>query len=167
MHIKLDGMPTEELANLLDPPPPKLMVFEQVVPAELATVGTLRNRIMNLDGRSFERLICNMLERLNFKVAWSSPGKDGGIDITARLAGPLHGGKYIIQCKRYKEDTKIGRPTLQEFIGAAHGDKEHPRLIFVTTSSFTREAVGYASATGIQLIDGNVLEGLVIDADIP
>jgi restriction system protein len=80
-------------------------------------------------------------------------GKDGGIDITAHLSDILHGGKFLFQCKRYQEQTRIGRPVLQEFCGAAHSHRQHPRLVFITTSGYSREAIDYAGSVGIRLID--------------
>ena len=128
---------------------------------------SLRSKLMALDGRGFENLICKLLRTLHFEVILARPGKDGGIDITAASSDPINGGKFLFQCKRYQQQTRIGRPVLQEFCGAAHRDKQHPRLVFVTTSSFTREAIDYASQVGIRLVDFEILRTLLSDKLFP
>ena len=126
----------------------------------------LRSTLMAMDGRSFERLICSVLRELNFTIVLSNPGKDGGIDITATSLDVIHGGKFLFQCKRYREQSRIGRPVLQEFCGAAHNDRQHPHLVFITTSSFTREAIAYAREVGIRLIDFPALKSILSQRSI-
>lgn len=129
--------------------------------------SSFRAMLMAMNGRDFEEFVCSLLKRLAFQVSWASAGKDGGIDISAINRDPLHGGKFLFQCKRYQEKSTVGRPTLQEFVGAAHNDKQHPRLVFITTSSFTREAQSYAAQIGMRLIDFNTLKALSRTANSP
>lgn len=135
---------SKPIAKLTSQPKPSLVELGNNV----EDVSQFRTLIMRLNGPDFEKLICSLLRGLNFTVNWSSPGRDGGVDIVALSADPLTGGKYLFQCKRYQEQTKIGRPTLQEFVGAAHQHGERPHLAFVTTSSFTSEAKQYAIQNG-------------------
>jgi len=54
--------------------------------------------------------------------------------------------KIYIQAKRWKKETKIGRPEIQKFVGALDG-KRAKKGIFMTTAFFTKEAIVYANNT--------------------
>jgi restriction system protein len=58
----------------------------------------------------------------------------------------------------------VGRPEVQRFAGALQGHRAR-KGVFITTSSFTREAQDYASSidSKVVLIDGGTLVGLMID----
>ena len=58
----------------------------------------------------------------------------------------------------------MGRPEIQKFVGALMG-KRAKKGVFITTSSFSKEAEAYASSIDarIVLIDGNRLAELMID----
>ena len=58
----------------------------------------------------------------------------------------------------------VGRPEIQKFAGAFQGQKAR-KGIFITTSSFTKEAQDFASLidTKVILIDGAELAVLLID----
>lgn len=62
-----------------------------------------------------------------------------------------------IQAKRYDKSNPVGRKEVQAFVGAMEGVSKG---VFLTTSSFTREAISYAEKVQhkhIRLIDGNQL----------
>ena len=67
-----------------------------------------------------------------------------------------------IQAKRWEGN--ISRPEIQKFAGALLGKKAR-KGIFITTSSFTKEALRYASSLEqkIVLIDGKRLTELMIE----
>lgn len=89
-------------------------------------------------------------------------GVDGVIDQDA-----LGLARIYVQAKRYGPDNVVGRPALQGFVGALHGHQAN-QGIFITTSSFTREAVEYARtvSASVVLIDGRRLANLMIDRGI-
>jgi restriction system protein len=70
-----------------------------------------------------------------------------------------------IQAKRW--DNTVGRPQLQQFAGALHGQRAR-KGVFITTSHFTQSARDYVSHldTKIVLIDGDALAQLMIDYSI-
>jgi restriction system protein len=73
--------------------------------------------------------------------------------------------KIYIQAKRYKDDSTIGRPAIQSFVGALSG-KKATRGVFIATTKFSRDAYDYVSGlTGftVVLIDGNQLANFMID----
>ena len=72
-----------------------------------------------------------------------------------------------MQAKRYTAERAVGRPEIQEFVGALHGPQAD-RGIFITTSRFTPEAVTYAdrAAAWVILLDGLALSGLMVRYNI-
>ena len=70
-----------------------------------------------------------------------------------------------IQAKRW--EGIVSRPEIQKFAGALLG-KQAKKGIFISTSSFTKEALEYASKidSRIILMDGEYLAKLMIDHDI-
>lgn len=87
---------------------------------------------------------------------------DGGVDGVIDQ-DPLGLARIYVQAKRYASDNVVGRPQIQGFVGALHG-QQASQGIFITTSSFTREAVDYAHhvAASVVLIDGDRLADLMI-----
>ena len=63
-----------------------------------------------------------------------------------------------MQAKRYAATHTVGRPEIQGFVGALHGAQAN-RGVFITTSTFTNEAITYADrvAARVVLIDGIAL----------
>jgi len=122
--------------------------------------------IMDRDSSFFEHVVVDLLEKMGYgKGEVTKRTGDGGIDglITTDVLGfrPI-----CTQAKRYDADHKIGRPTIQEFVGALNGA---PNGVFITTSSFTKEALdyakGYPGAT-LSLIDGKRLAELMIEYNL-
>ena len=90
---------------------------------------------------------------------------DGGID--GIISEDKLGLDLIyIQAKRYSSNCKIGRKDLQAFVGAM----EHVQKgVFITTSSFTKEAEKFISKQqqkSIKLIDGKLLSELLVKYEI-
>ena len=78
----------------------------------------------------------------------------------------MHNRIYV-QAKRYGASKAVGRPEIQEFVGALQG-AQADRGIFITTSRFTPEAVTYADrvAARVILIDGLALASLMVRYNI-
>ena len=127
------------------------------------TIGDeLMALIMERDPSFFEKVVVNLLEHMGYgKGEVTSRSNDGGIDglITTDVLGfrPVY-----TQAKRYAADHKVGRPAIQSFIGALNGQKDG---VFITTSSFTDDAIQCASnypGGTIALVDGRKLTDLMI-----
>ena len=107
----------------------------------------------------FERLVVKPLTAIGYGGSLADAGKalgksgDGGIDGVIK-EDKLGLDQIYIQAKRW-EDTSVGRPEIQKFVGALHG-KRARRGIFITTSIFTKDAKDYADGleTKVVLIDG-------------
>ena len=127
-----------------------------------ALAQELIDLIMDRDPAFFEGLVVDLLERMGYgKGIVTKRSGDGGIDglVTTDELGfrPI-----CTQAKRYAADNKVGRAMVQAFVGALNGA---PNGVFITTSSFTGEAIeyaqGYPGAT-LALIDGRHLAELMI-----
>ena len=113
----------------------------------------------------FERLVVDLLVAMGYggshQDAAQAIGKtnDGGIDgiISEDRLGL---DKIYIQAKRW--ENTIGRPDIQQFKGAL-ADQVAKKGVFITTSSFSKEAIESAKKSGIVLIDGNRLTSLMIE----
>lgn len=116
----------------------------------------------------FEEFSKIFLNRYGFtQMNVTSASRDGGIDVKGLLKIGLAEMRVAAQCKRYAEANKVGRPDVSQFRGDITGDFEQG--IFITTSSFTREAQDISFKPGcvpIILIDGEQLADIMIDKGI-
>lgn len=111
-----------------------------------------------LDPAAFERLAKRLLRESGFvQVEVTGRSGDGGIDGRgiARLSGLLS-FHVIFQCKRYQGTVSAGH--IRDFRGAMVGRAD--KGLFITTGTFTRDAINEATRDGappIDLIDGDQL----------
>lgn len=107
---------------------------------------------------AFERLAQRVLRESGFiQVEVTGKTGDGGIDGKGivRISGFLS-FHIIFQCKRYRKSVSAGE--IRDFRGAMQGRAD--KGLFITTSSFTRDAIKEATRDGappIDLIDGELL----------
>jgi len=115
----------------------------------------------------FERLVVELLVRMGYggshREAARAVGQVGDEGIDGIIDQDRLGLDTIyIQAKKW--DQCVGRPEIQKFVGALAG-KRAKKGVFITTSSFSQEAVRYVSTieARIVLIDGKRLAELMID----
>ena len=107
---------------------------------------------------AFERLSQRLLRESGFfQVEVTGKVGDGGIDGKGivRVSGLLS-FHVIFQCKRYKGS--VSPSQIRDFRGAMQGRAD--KGLFITTGTFTREAIKEATRDGappIDLIDGEIL----------
>ncbi len=100
------------------------------------------DRRFELEPRAFEQTVGSVLRDCGYPdVVVTGYQNDGGIDVICRGVDGVVG----VQVKRYRD--KIGVAQIREFVGAMI-DSAVPRGIFVTTSEFTKGALGLASRMG-------------------
>lgn len=148
------------------PVSPEDLLATAVAENRAALEGELLKRALALDPTGFELLVLRLLGAMGYGKAGmidhSGKSGDGGIDGIISQ-DPLGLDRIYLQAKQYATDRTVGRPTLQAFAGAlmsAQGD----RGVFLTTASFTREAVEEAKRVNlrIELIDGERLAELML-----
>jgi restriction system protein len=114
-----------------------------------------------------ERVVVDLIVKMgyggNLKDAGQAIGRSGdeGIDGIIK-EDPLGLDTIYLQAKRY--EGTIGRPDIQKFAGALQGQRAK-KGIFITTSSYSKEARDFVSKidTKIILIDGSMLAQLMYD----
>ena len=135
----------------------------------------LRNEIANellhlIKGNSpefFERLVVHLLVSMGYGGSFEEAGKatqktaDEGIDGVIK-EDRLGLDAIYLQAKRW--EGVVGRPEIQKFVGALHGQRAK-KGVFITTSRFSREALEYVGQIDpkVVLIDGSDLVQLMID----
>jgi restriction system protein len=125
---------------------------------ELAWHQQLHQVLLGLDPFAFERLAQRLLRESGFiQVQVTGKSGDGGIDGVgiARINGFLS-FHVLFQCKRYQGSVSSGQ--IRDFRGAMQGRTD--KGLFITTGTFTRDAIKEATRDGappIDLIDGELL----------
>lgn len=150
---------------------PEEQIATGIEQLEAIVRGELLQRVKAIPPEAFERLVLQLLGALGYGVGPESRrgvqrGPDGGID--GRIDEDRLGlASIYIQAKRYQEQS-IGRPAVQSFYGAM-GVQGASKGVFITTSSFTRDAIECVEALKdkkIVLIDGKRLTRLMLDAGV-
>ena len=124
------------------------------------------DHILDCHPSFFEQLVVNLLLEMGYgsdELSGHVLGKshDGGIDGVI-YEDKLGLSKIYIQAKRNDSSNTIGRPLLQAFVGAM---QDVQKGVFITTSTFTKEARNYAEKQqqkSLKLIDGDLLAELMI-----
>lgn len=153
--------------------------FEEHTPEEVIEIGhqtltenladELLEKVKAQSPDFFEELVVDLLVKMGYggtiKDAGQAIGKsgDGGID------GVIKEDKLgldIIYIQAKKWENTVGRPEIQKFAGALQG-KNAKKGIFITTSSFSKQARGYADKINskLVLINGRELAKLMIKYD--
>ena len=127
--------------------------------------------IISKSPREFEKLVVALLQKMGYGGEIKDSGEvtqysnDNGIDGIIK-EDVLGFGRIYIQAKRYQRDNKIGREDLNKFVGALAVAQSN-KGVFITTSSFNKNAVEYASklnsTTTLVLIDGEQLAKYIYD----
>ncbi|MEX0740801.1 MAG: restriction endonuclease [Pseudohongiella sp.] len=109
-----------------------------------------------LGWREFEELLAEAYRRQGYSVVENfKAGPDGGIDIRLSKGGHVH----LVQCKHWKSQ-KVGVNVVREMLGLVKAE-DAARAIVVTSGFFTQEAINFAQAQPVDLIDGSQLYQLI------
>ena len=118
----------------------------------------------------FEKIVVELLVRMGYggsrKDAGQAIGKSGDEGIDGIIKEDRLGLDIIyIQAKRW--ENTVSRPEIQKFAGALQGQRAK-KGIFITTSSFSREAQEYVKNidSKIILIDGDQLAQFMVDHNV-
>lgn len=132
----------------------------------------LLDRVVAASPAFFERLVVNLLVSMGYGGSRVDAGaavgasSDGGIDGIIK-EDRLGLDAIYVQAKRWT-DTVVTPRDLREFVGALEG-KGAKKGVFITTSTFSRQAREYVDALRdkrVVLIDGRRLTDLMIDFDV-
>ena len=149
----------------------KIVSYNAVIKKSIC--DDLLNKILEQSPYFFEQLVVDLLVSMgyggNIEDAGKATKKSGDEGIDGLIKEDKLGLDTIyIQAKRYKKDNLVGRPTIQQFIGALQL-KGARKGILITTSDFTKEAVeavSYSTTVSIVLINGLKLVDLMYEHNI-
>jgi restriction system protein len=159
----------EELADIDTTPQESIERGYQQIRKEIEL--EILNRVKSCSPDFFERLVVDLLIKMGYGGSRRDAGKaigkssDGGIDGIIK-EDKLGLDIVYIQVKRW-DSTVVGRPEIQKFVGALHGQRAR-KGVFITTSRFSQEAKDYVVVidSKIVLIDGQELAQLMIDNNV-
>lgn len=117
------------------------------------------NLLHELHPRRFEELVAELLRAQGFEPTLTPRTRDGGRDILAARSDALGNLLYLVECKRYAPGNKVGVEVVRSIHGVTQAERANKGVI-VTTSSFTRDAIAFASPLkyGIGLHDFEALK---------
>lgn len=153
---------------------PSTATPEEVVEAAYNAVRAalrvdLMDRILQNSPSFFERVIVDLLVGMGYGGSHRNASEqlggsgDGGVDgvINEDVLGL---DRVYIQAKRYAPGSSVGRPEIQAFTGSLVG-LGASKGVFVTTSTFSAQAVAFAShiPQRVILIDGKRLTELMVE----
>lgn len=131
----------------------------------------LLQKALEASPQFFEQLVLDLLLKMGYGgsngvMAHVTPtSHDNGVDgiIPEDTLGL---DKIYIQAKRYT-DTPVGKPEIQQFVGALNEQKAS-KGVFVTTSTFTKGAIESVNkaTSKIVLIDGKALAKYMIEYNV-
>lgn len=132
--------------------------------------GELLEQVKSSSPAFFERLVIDLLVAMGYGGSRQDAGRaigrsgDGGIDGIIK-EDKLGLDVIYVQAKRW--EGTVGRPEIQKFAGALQGQRAN-KGVFITTSSFSKEAEEYAGviSSKIILITGEYLAKLMADHNV-
>lgn len=151
--------------------------YEESTPEELMGLGhrklqndlayELLDTIKRCSPNFFERLVIDLLVKIGYGGSREDAGKAIGKSGDEGIDGIINEDKLgldIIYVQAKKWENTVIRPEIQKFAGALQGQRAK-KGIFITTSTFSKNALEYTSVidSKIILIDGEQLAKLMIE----
>lgn len=107
-----------------------------------------QSSLENMSWLDFEYLVGEYFRRRHFRVEETKTGADGGVDLIATKGTE----KYLIQCKHWKA-YKVGVNVVRELLGVMVGAGATGGIV-VTSGEFTKDAIDFAKANNILILNG-------------
>lgn len=125
----------------------------------------LLGEVVKLSPTAFEQMVIDLLSKMGYG-AFENAGKTTSVTQDEGIDGIIMEDKLgfnliYIQAKKWSLDSTVGRPDIQNFVGAISG--KGGKGLFVTTAKFSKQASEYAKHQHIILIDGEKLGKLMIE----
>lgn len=135
-----------------------------------ALESEILNAVKESSPSFFERLVVDLLVKMGYGGNRQDAGKalgksgDGGID---GIINEDRLGLDVIYIQAKRWEGAVGRPEIQKFAGALQGQRAR-KGVFITTSTFTKEAREYAALieSKIILIDGEHFSRLMAEHNV-
>lgn len=113
-------------------------------------INLILSRIKFMDGSEFEDFIAYLFKLDGYEVQQTPKTNDKGTDII------LNNSIYI-ECKHWDKKSLIGRELINKLVGSAYGlsGGNNFKTLFITTSSYNKNAIEFAKLTKTKLWDMN------------
>jgi restriction system protein len=147
---------------------PEDRIAAAIAEMEAGLAGDLLDRLLSGSPAFFERAVVDVLVAMGYGRGRKGAGQrlgrggDGGIDgVISEDALGLD--NVYVQAKRYSPGNTVGRPAIQQFVGALN-ELRASKGVFFTTSSFSGDAKRTVESVSqrVMLIDGQRLTRLMI-----
>lgn len=140
---------------------PEALIEDSIQKINSQLADELIDKVMEQSPQFFEGLVVELLEKMGygsgFKTQYShDDGIDGVINEDTLGLDVIH-----IQAKRWNKNNKVSQKELQSFVGAMSGNGGQ-KGVFITTSSYTKDALEYKPAIKLAKIDGQQLAAYMI-----
>ncbi|WP_152547802.1 restriction endonuclease [Paenibacillus ehimensis] len=106
--------------------------------------------IRGIDPRQFEEIVAEIFHKKGFSVTLTPRTRDGGKDIYAIQNGIFGRQLFVIECKRYSNTHKVGVELVRGIYGVKVAERATAAML-VTTSSFSKDAIDFASPLKYEL----------------
>lgn len=115
--------------------------------------------IRALEWKRFERLCMLYFQAKGYRAETTEVGPDGGVDVRLYKPSAQQELLAVVQCKAWNS-YRVGVKPVRELYGVQASAKA-PLGIFITTSSYSNDAVNFCKDKHLQLIDGPKLYTLI------
>ncbi len=154
--------------NQLETPEELLEKAYESIRNDLA--GEILSKIKGNSPQFFEKLVIDLMIALGYGGSRESAGKSIGKSGDEGIDGIINEdrlGLDIIYLQAKRWEGTVGRPEIQKFVGALHGQRAR-KGVFITTGRFSDDATKYVGTIDpkVILIDGKKLAELMIDYDL-
>lgn len=153
---------------------PQEALYESAQKIREVRYQELIETILSKTPREFESLVVLLLQKMGYGGEVKQSGEvtsysnDGGIDGIIK-EDVLGFGRIYIQAKRYGQNSTVGSPEIQAFVGALAVAQSN-KGVFITTSSFSKSAIQYAKGLNgnisLILIDGEKLAEYLYEYEV-
>ena len=95
--------------------------------------------VYSLTPRQFEEVVAELLGSRGYDITLTPASRDGGVDIYAAKQSELGSFLYLVECKKYAPENKVGVGLIRELLGVV-AQRRATAGILATTSFFTAGA---------------------------
>lgn len=165
VSFKNSSHSSEQIEPIVEEKTPTEILEDTFNEVQESLASDLMEQLQKVDPKHFEKIVVDLVVRMGYGAGEPTRySKDDGIDGIIN-EDALGLGIIYIQAKRWTNP--VGKPELQKFAGAII-EKGSRKGIFITTSTFSKEAKQYnpGSDLHIILIDGHRLSQLMIEHNV-
>lgn len=137
----LDAAPSAGPSLAVDEATPEERIASAHMELRRAVAEELRDRILDQPPEFLEQLVLDVLQAMGYGGARAEAAERLGQSGDEGIDGVIHEDKLgldqiYVQAKRWAPDRTVGRPEIQRFVGALHGQRAG-KGVFITTSGFS------------------------------